>query len=198
MLVPDLGTKMSTKVTYRNHNDRTEDSQSPKEVLEALTAREKANNASEEQRTIAIEKKKLSEEADRLVDAIAASGHSSKILARLQVIEKRLVQIESLESKKRPSTVAVAAAEIRDFVMKSLMDLPELFRSNVQLAKTKLGEHIGELTFTPVETPEGKAFSISGNWNLLPGKKDVVELVARDGSGQNYTFTLPLQFQIVR
>ena len=65
--------------------------------------------------------------------------------------------------------------------MRSLMDVRTLLNSNVQPAKKKLSEHIGELTFTPTHTEEGAAYAITGEWNLLPEKKDVVVLVARDG-----------------
>jgi Mg2+ and Co2+ transporter CorA len=121
----------------------------------------------------AQERRQLSEEADRIIDAIAATGHSPKMLARLREIEWKMADLEQAASKQQPS-IKFVAEELREYVMRSLVDIRALLNSNIQAAKTKLSQHIGELTFTPTHTEQGAAYEIIGEWNLLPEKKDVL------------------------
>ena len=38
-----------------------------------------------------------------------------------------------------------------------------------------------ELVLTPKETEDGKVYEVTGEWQLLPEKKCVILVVARDG-----------------
>jgi hypothetical protein len=79
----------------------------------------------------------------------------------------------------KPKSVQAVAAEGREFVMRSLMDMRGLLYSSVQRAKHKLSEHVGQLTFTP--TASGDGFEVKGDWKLLPEGQRVIYVVARDG-----------------
>jgi hypothetical protein len=50
-----------------------------------------------------------------------------------------------------------------------------------QKAKVKLAQHIKELVLTPKERDGKWVYEVTGDWELLPEKKCVILLVARDG-----------------
>jgi hypothetical protein len=64
-------------------------------------------------------------------------------------------------------------------VNEELSDLPRLLRSNLARSKAYLQSRLTGVTLAA--TDEGTGWNVDGEWNLLPDKVDVVEMVARDG-----------------
>ena len=120
-------------------------------------------------------------EAEKLVDAIAATGHSSLLLKRLADAEEKIAKIAARIEAHRPPDVKRAVAEVRDYVYKAIFDMKSLFRAVAQKAKVKLAQHIGKLVLTPKQRDSECVYEVTGNWELLPEKKCVILMVARDG-----------------
>jgi site-specific DNA recombinase len=127
------------------------------------------------------DRQQLASEAERIVDAISASGHSDILLRRLAEIERKLADLDDAIRPKSSPSIQAQAEDAREFVMRSLMDMRSLLYTDVQAAKAKLSQHVGVLTFTPFENENGRGYNVSGDWNLLPDGQCVVWMVARDG-----------------
>jgi hypothetical protein len=67
--------------------------------------------------------------------------------------------------------------DIEEFVQKRLKDIHALLMTDVARAKAELSKHCTEITLTP----EGSSFRISGDWNLLGGRR----VVRGEGGGPN-------------
>ena len=61
-----------------------------------------------------------------------------------------------------------------------------LLRTVTQKTKVKLAQHVKELVLTPAKRDGEEVYEVSGEWELLPEKKCVILLVARDGLAQDY------------
>lgn len=125
------------------------------------------------------EKNKLKEQSQRIVDAIAAAGHSPILLERLSKVEKELDDLDRRIERSRPPKVQMTTSQVQDFVRDKLLNLGALFRSNVARAKRELLEHVREIVLTPVENMT--QYAISGKWEMLAAGESVNSMVARDG-----------------
>ena len=67
------------------------------------------------------------------------------------------------------------------YAFKSVLDLKSLLRTVTQKTKVKLAQHVKELVLTPGKRDGEEVYEVSGEWELLPEKKCVILLVARDG-----------------
>jgi len=62
-----------------------------------------------------------------------------------------------------------------------------------QKTKVKLAQDVEELVLTPGKRDGEDVYEVSGEWELLPEKKCVILMVARDEIERNYTsLTLPI------
>jgi hypothetical protein len=120
-------------------------------------------------------------EARRIADAIAAVGHSPTLISRLVDVEKQIKEIDDNKTLRKATSFKVQAEEVRRYVMSSLLQTSEILRDGLQPAKMAMARHVGELKMTPVETERGKAYQVTGDWQLMPDQKSVVQVVARDG-----------------
>ena len=127
------------------------------------------------------ERDEIKAEAERLVDAIAAAGHSAMLLKRLAEAEEKMAAVEARIEAHRPPDVKRAVAEVRDYAYKAIFDMKSLFRAVTQQAKVKLAQHIKELVLTPKQRDDEWVYEVTGDWELLPEKKCVILMVARDG-----------------
>jgi hypothetical protein len=100
-------------------------------------------------RKLRAERDEVKVEAERLVDAIAATGHSAMLLKRLADVEEKISGIEARIEAHRPPDVKRAVADVRDYAYKAIFDMKSLFRAVTQKAKVKLAQHIKELVLTP-------------------------------------------------
>ena len=127
------------------------------------------------------ERDEIRGEAERIGKAIAAAGHSTTLLKMLADAEERVASIEKRIEAHRPPDVKRAVAEVRDYAYKAVFDMKSLFRAVTQKAKVKLAQHIKELVLTPKQRDGGWVYEVTGDWELLPEKKCVILMVARDG-----------------
>ena len=127
------------------------------------------------------ERDEIQVEAERLVKAIATAGHSAMLLKGLADAEDKMAAIEARIEAHRPPDVKHAVAEVREYAYKAIFDMKSLFRAVTQKAKVKLAQHIKELVLTPKERDGEWVYEVTGDWELLPEKKCVILMVARDG-----------------
>ncbi len=134
------------------------------------------------------EKANLREQADRLIAAIAAAGHSSLLLSRLAEVEASIAKVERRMEELQPPDVTVQVGQIREFVTARLLNLADLLRKDHARTRKMLMEHCQQIVLTPVEQGRDKFFAVSGEWGLLPAgvaarsnKGGEFRLVAREG-----------------
>ncbi len=125
--------------------------------------------------------KQLQEQAERLADAIAQTGHSPTLLGRLSDVESELARVEERIRAHEPFDPTATEEEIRDFVTKNVLHLRNTLRGDVTVAKAALQTHMGRLILTPKGTQKRPVFEVSGAIDLLGSKKEVMLVVARDG-----------------
>jgi site-specific DNA recombinase len=119
--------------------------------------------------------------AERIVSAISETGHSTMLLKSLAEAEEKIATLEARIEAHRPPDVKHAVAEVREYAYKSIFDMKSLFRAVTQKTKVKLAQHIKELVLTPKQRDGEWVYEVAGEWELLPEKKCVILLVARDG-----------------
>jgi hypothetical protein len=124
--------------------------------------------------------------AQRLADAIADQGHSAALLTTLAKAESKMAELDMRIESQRPPDIKASTYEIRDYALKSILDLKSLLRSVTQKAKMKLAQHVKELVLTPGKRDGEDVYEVDGEWELLPEKKCVITMVARDGFGRDY------------
>ena len=127
------------------------------------------------------ERDQLRAEAHRIGRAIATSGHSPTLLTMLADAEAKIAELDFRMEAQRPPDIKATTEEIRDYVLKSSLDLKSLMKSVTQKTKVKLAQHVKELVLTPGKKDGEDVYELSGEWELLPDKKCVILLVARDG-----------------
>ncbi len=84
----------------------------------------------------------------------------------------------------RPPDIKATTEEIRDYALKSVLDLKSLLRTVTQKTKVKLAQHVKELVLTPGNRDGEDVYEVSGEWELLPEKKCVI---LYGGQGRNRT-----------
>lgn len=130
----------------------------------------------------------LKEKANNLSEAIVAMGHSPSLLAQLPKVESEIEKIDRQAIQpEKPKQFATSMQELREFVTRKAFDLTSVLRSDVPTARAALAKHLEKLVLTPKDTPDGPVFEVSGDVDLFGGDERVVQMVARDGFGLNYT-----------
>jgi len=127
------------------------------------------------------ERSELQAKAKRVTEAIAEAGHSPALLAQLSSIESELAHVERRIDARKPVDLNVTVAEMRDFVSQKMSQLRDLLRNDPGTLKGALMKHVPQLVLTPVETPTGPVFDVTGGVELVGRGDDVMPLVARDG-----------------
>jgi hypothetical protein len=107
-------------------------------------------------------------------------GHSGRIRRQLGILpdERHTPGIDGSGGSKLSKA---CTEEIRDYVLKSSLDLKSLLKTVTQKTKVKLARHVKELVLTPAKRDGEGVYEVSGEWELLPEKKCVILVVARDG-----------------
>ena len=126
------------------------------------------------------ERQRLEGQAKRIADAIADAGHSPSLLAQLSSIESRLAQILQQIEAHQPMDLDPNLDEIREFVLKNVIQLRRVLSNDPGVAKAAILKHVGQLVLVPKVTASGPIYEVSGQMNIL-GDKDVMPVVARDG-----------------
>jgi site-specific DNA recombinase len=125
------------------------------------------------------ERMQLKAKAQRLVDAVAAAGHSPALLSSLAQVEGQLADVDVKIENHKPINISATLAEIRDFVYSNVLNLRGLLHEDASKSKLAVARHIGQLVLKPKQTPTGPVYEVSGGVNLLA--QDVMPVVARDG-----------------
>ena len=128
--------------------------------------------------TLRQQRSELKARTQRLVEAVAAAGHSPALLSALGDVEHQIAVLDRRLETFKPINVAATHEEIRDFVSRNLLNLRDLLHQDASRAKAALSRHIGQLTLNPKQTPSGSIYEVSGGLNLL--SQDVMQVVARD------------------
>ena len=127
------------------------------------------------------DRRELQAQTQRVIDAIAAAGHSPALLSKPGDLEARIAEADRRMEACKPIDITTTTAEIGKFVHRNLMDLQGLLRNaDPSRSKTAFLRHIGQLVLTPKQTPYGPVYEVSGRADLQAGE-DVMVMVARDG-----------------
>jgi site-specific DNA recombinase len=122
----------------------------------------------------------LQAQADRVTDAIATIGHNQLLIAKLKEIQQQLDDFDR-QAQAPPAKPNVTVKQVRDFVTRELMNVPELLRCDPARTKAFLAEHLGKISLTAGCIGEEPVWNVKGEWNLLPTTADAFAMVARDG-----------------
>ena len=130
-------------------------------------------------------KRDLEAEVERLVSAVAASGHSSFLLNAIAEREQELRQITSRLLEKPGDSIECRLQDMRAFVTERLTSLRELLACDVAKARTELGKHLETIRLVPRSAGKKENYVAEGEWNLLgttlTGENQRVRLVAGGG-----------------
>ena len=127
---------------------------------------ERAESQETEVPRLRTEAEELRHEIDRLSEAIATSSEKPKALVtKIDERERRLrairARIEALEST--PGVVDLEIRRMEQEARKRMRDLKSLLDRNPTEARRALEALLDDkLTFTPIETPEGRRYQIEG------------------------------------
>ncbi len=124
-------------------------------------------NLSGELATMRDRKEKLESELRRLAAGVAEGGHSSFLLEAIAERERELREITARLLSEETGSVEAQVAEIRQFVIERLQNLPELLAGDVAQARLELGKHIGEIRMMPQQIGSEWYYLAAGEWNLL-------------------------------
>ncbi|MGD1097415.1 MAG: recombinase family protein [Bryobacteraceae bacterium] len=121
----------------------------------------------------------LKAKAQRLVDAVAAAGHSPALLLNLAEAEVQIADLDRRIETHKPINTTTTVEEIKEFVYSNVMKLRVVLHEDASKSKLALARHIGQLILKPKQTPTGPIYEVSGGLDLLA--RDVMPVVARDG-----------------
>jgi site-specific DNA recombinase len=126
-------------------------------------------------------KNRLEAEVQRLISAIAESGHSRPILEEIGRKEEELQGITDRLVSATPESIVSRVDEIRRFVAIGLTDLRDLLRKDTALARTELLKHSSDIRMTPQRESARRFYVADGKWDLLG--KDWTEGASRLAGG---------------
>jgi len=110
--------------------------------------------------------KELKEQLRRLTVAVAEGGHSAFLLDAISERERELGELDSSLAT-TCSGLGNSSEEVRQFALRRLSALPDLFSCDIPRARAELAKHVTQITLTPAETNENRHYSCTGEWNLL-------------------------------
>ncbi|MEO5925706.1 MAG: recombinase family protein [Bryobacteraceae bacterium] len=125
-------------------------------------------------------KERLKQEASRIADAIAVTGHSQTLIERLQMLERKIAETETRERRSKSVVQRPSVDELRRFVRERIGNLNQLVEGDPERARTTFAKHLPLIVLTPSNRDGGPVFEVSGSWKLVP-EGDALQVVARDG-----------------
>lgn len=139
-------------------------------VTKAVSSRS-ADRGALDQRKAAIEKK-----ISNCTAAIADGQPSRFLVAQLAELERELDELAGKIEAARPEAGKTNLHETRRFMGERLHDLRKLLNGEPRIARAEIGKHVQKITLTP----DGKAFVVSGEWDLLGSDAVAVSMVPGD------------------
>jgi hypothetical protein len=126
---------------------------------------EAISNLSAEVAEQSARKAQLEFELRRIVDAIAAQGHSDVLLKAVADREAELREMTPWLTSERQGRMTEDVSQIRRFVTDGLSNLPDLLNKDVAVARAELGKHITEIRMVP--NLRERYYTAIGSWSLL-------------------------------
>ena len=106
---------------------------------------------------------------------------------RLRDVEHEITRLNKAIAVHRPVKLDIAVDGVRDYVVRAVMRLGEMMRSeDISRARESLAQHVGKLVLTPTEHDGRQIYKVSGSVSVQPTadtEKCRMQLVARDGIG---------------
>jgi hypothetical protein len=111
----------------------------------------------------------IQQELHRLVETVAACGHSAALIEAINSQERELAEITRRLLYAEPDSVSAQVAEIRRFASERSGNIRQLLNADVQRARIELAKHVKAIQMQP--NPEGKKgyYVAVGEWNLSGG-----------------------------
>ncbi len=129
---------------------------------------EKTNaNQSDEMGRVREKKQTVEAELNRLVAAVADSGHSTFMLRAIEQREQELQNINEQLQAFSSGPQHVQPADITTFVVGRLAILRDLIESDVTQARAEILKHVSEIRLFPKQTDTGTEYVAVGEWDLL-------------------------------
>jgi hypothetical protein len=114
-------------------------------------------------------REQIQQELNRLVEAVAACGHSTSLAEAIKNREQELGEITQRLFNAQPASVSAHVTEIRRFVSERLGDIRSLLNADVQRARAELAKHVGSIQMQPQAEGKKGHYVAVGEWNLLGG-----------------------------
>ena len=152
----------------------------------AATTKAVAGNADE----LDARRTDLKKSAENLLDAMQGRGRNALLSERLDHLDSEISEIDAmLETLKEVAVEPLSEEAIRMLVDQKLAELEATLRGDPEIAKQRIPRFIETLTMTPVETPEGSRYEVTGDINVFAaGDSDDVLLAASfERSCKQYT-----------
>jgi hypothetical protein len=108
---------------------------------------------------------RLRRECERLAEAIATTDLGATLVDKLVDRQKQLAVIEArlVEAKSTPRALSLEIRRVEVEAKRRLAELREMFSRQHEGARRALQNLLdGPLTFTPIETPEGRRYHVQG------------------------------------
>jgi site-specific DNA recombinase len=112
-----------------------------------------------------------------LLDAIEKNGMSDRLQARYKLAEKELEDLQREKSilVEPPLAPNLTEADIREFLERKMTEIADVLASDPVRAKAEIQKRVSKLRLEPTETPEGKAYRVTGDLRLFcPGNEEVM------------------------
>jgi hypothetical protein len=129
--------------------------------VESVIALSESSDAKAEHQTLARQRKDTAKRIERLVAAIAASGHSDSLVAKLHELETKQKTLEAASIRPVPRLDQVV-------ISSRLAEWKRLLRANTTMTRTVLQRILdGRITFHPRADGNGYDFSANTRFDKL-------------------------------
>ena len=116
---------------------------------------------------------KLRQQAENLLDAIAATNGSPLVYGRLSSVETQMRTIDELLATQTHSRVTAPSAEtIQSFLDRKLSVIGALLAASPELVKQGIAKHVGKLIMGPMFPTYGPTYEVGGDTRLFRTNAD--------------------------
>jgi site-specific DNA recombinase len=126
-------------------------------------------------------REQIQQELRRLVETVAACGHSAALVEAINTREQELDEITQRLFSSQPDSVSAHVSKVRNFVSERLGNIRQLLNADVQNAKAEFAKHVTAIRMLPQADGKKGHYVATGDWNLLGGYK---ETFGRQGASE--------------
>jgi site-specific DNA recombinase len=113
----------------------------------------------------------LERELERLVMAIAKTGHSDAVIQAVAHRQRELDQLTQELTPASGTSIELRPANIREFVTRRVSDLLGLLSVDTSRARAELVKHTREIRMIPEKGDDGRSYYVAaGGWDLMGGR----------------------------